>query len=106
MVGIWLLIPEHLRIGTWDLLCGWTGKPTPQVEPRLSLQLVHEAALCVTGVRQARSLSQKGFELANGLSFVATDKAIHEILNAHTMAEAQALQIALGKIRSHFDLLV
>jgi len=20
MVGIWLLIPEHLRLGTWDLL--------------------------------------------------------------------------------------
>jgi len=58
MVGIWLLMPEHLRIGTWDLLCGWTRKPTPQVEPRLALQLVHEDALCVTGVRQARSLSQ------------------------------------------------
>ena len=41
----------------------------------------------------------KGFELANGLPFVATDKAIHELLNAHTVAEAQALQIALGKIR-------
>ncbi|HLE88179.1 MAG TPA: hypothetical protein VI727_11005 [Candidatus Brocadiaceae bacterium] len=40
----------------------------------------------------------KGFELADGLPFVATDKAIHEILNAHTVAEAQALQIALGKI--------
>lgn len=99
MVGIWLLMPEHLRIGTWDLLCGWTRKPTSQVEPRLALQLVHEAALCVTGVRQARSLSQKGFELANGLPFVATDKAIHELLDAHTVAEAQALQIALGKIR-------
>ena len=58
MVGIWLLIPEHLRIGTWDMLCGWTSKPIPQVEPRLALQLVHEAALCVTGVRQARFLSQ------------------------------------------------
>lgn len=99
MVGIWLLVPEHLRMGTWDLLCGWTKKSTPQVEPRLALQLVHEAALCVTGVRQARSLSQKGFELANGLPFVATDKAIHELLDAHTVAEAQSVQIALGKIR-------
>ena len=61
--------------------------------------MVHEAALCVTDVRQARSLSQKGFELANGLPFVATDKAIQELLNAHTVAESQALQIALGKIR-------
>ena len=30
----------------------------PQVEPRLALQLVHEATLCVTCIRQARSLSQ------------------------------------------------
>jgi len=29
MVGIWLLIPKHLRIGTWELLCGWTNKPIP-----------------------------------------------------------------------------
>ena len=26
MVGLWLLIPEHLRLGTWDLLCGWSGQ--------------------------------------------------------------------------------
>ncbi len=99
MVGIWLLIPEHLRLGTWDLLCGWTNKPAPQVEPRLALQLVHEAALCVSGVRESRSLSQKGFELANGLPFLASDKAIHELLNGHTVAEAKALQTALGQIR-------
>ncbi|MEK6621494.1 MAG: hypothetical protein AABZ13_03335 [Planctomycetota bacterium] len=39
MVGIWFLVPEHLRMGTWDLHCGWTKKSTPQVEPRLALQL-------------------------------------------------------------------
>jgi hypothetical protein len=65
----------------------------------LALQLVHEAALCVTGVRQSRTLSQKGFELANGLPFVATDFAIHELLQAHTVAEAENLQVALGRIR-------
>jgi hypothetical protein len=70
MVGIWLLAPEHLRLGTWDLLCGWTGRPGGEVEPRLALQLVHEAALCVTGVRETHCLSQKGFELASGLPFV------------------------------------
>jgi len=26
-VGLWLLIPEHLRLGTWDLLKAWTGIP-------------------------------------------------------------------------------
>ena len=77
MVGLWLLVPEHLRLGTWDLLCGWTGHPTPRLEPRVALQLVHEAALCVSGVRQQRTLSQKGFELLNGLPFVVSDMAVH-----------------------------
>jgi hypothetical protein len=105
-MGLWLLVPEHLRLGTWDLLCGWTRKPGESVHPRLALQLVHEAALCVTGVRQARSLAQKGLELINGLPFIATDTAIHHLLNEHTIAEAQELQIALGKLRrasGHFS---
>ncbi len=99
LVGLWLLIPEHLRLGTWDLFCGWTQKPPTSLYPRLALQLVHEAALCVPGLRQSRTLSQKGFELANGLPFVASDVAIHDLLAAHTVAESEALQIALGQIR-------
>lgn len=99
MVGIWLLIPEYLRLGTWDLLQGWTHRPGSTVEPRLALQLVNEAALCRTGIRKLKSLSQKGFELANGLPFVATDQAIHNLLEAHTIQEAQAFQLALGRIR-------
>ena len=75
LVGLWLLIPEHLRLGTWDLLCGWSGQAAERVEPRLALQMVHESALCSTGLRQQRSLSQRGFELANGLPFVASDVA-------------------------------
>jgi hypothetical protein len=99
MVGLWLLIPEHLRLGTWDLFCGWSAQPGQRVEPRLALQLVHEAALCSTGLRQQRSLSQRGFELANGLPFVASDVAIHSLLAEHTVAESRRLQIALGQIR-------
>jgi hypothetical protein len=98
-VGIWLLIPELLRLGAWDLISGWSGKPTPCVESRLALQLVHEAALCVTGIRQSRALTQEGFELANGLPFLATDQEIHELLSHHTVAEAENLQIALGAVR-------
>ena len=99
LVGLWLLIPEHLRLGTWDLLCGWSGQSGGRVEPRLALQLVHEAALCTTGVRQQRVLSQRGFELANGLPFVASDVAMHCLLAEHVVAEAQRLQVALGRIR-------
>jgi len=98
-MGLWLLVAEHLRLGTWDLLCGWTGGPAAEVEPRLALQLVHEAALCVTGIRARRCLSQSGFALANGLPFVASDVAVHRVLDAHTVAEAEALQVALGRAR-------
>jgi hypothetical protein len=103
MPGIWLLIPEYLRLGTWDLLKSWSGAPDEEVQPRLALQLVNESALCVNGIRMKRALSQKGFELANGLPFVATDPAIHQLLDNHSVAEAQRLQIALGKIRQTFD---
>ena len=99
LVGLWLLIPEHLRLGTWDLLCGWTRQAGATVEPRLALQLVHEATLCLTGIRERQALQNRGFELANGLPFVATDVAMHQLLAAHTVAEAKDLQLALGKIR-------
>lgn len=77
----------------------WSGLPSERVEPRLALHLVNEAALCLCSYRQQRTLSQKGFELANGLPFVPTDLAIHDLLAAHTVQQAQHLQIALGKLR-------
>jgi len=63
-----------------------------------------EAPLCVSGVRERRCLSQRGFELANGLPFVATDEAIHCLLDERTVAESQALQVALGQVRSTLGL--
>ena len=106
LVGLWLLVPEHMRLGTWDLLCGWAHCATEYVHARLALQLIHEAAMCINGVRQARSLGQKGFELINGLPFLGNDVAVHHLLAEHTVAEAQELQIALGKLRlasGHFS---
>ena len=76
--------------------------PDERVEPRLVLQLINESALCVSGIRMKRTLSQKGFELANGLPFIATDPAIHHLLDSHDVAEAQRLQVALGKVRQTF----
>jgi hypothetical protein len=102
MVGIWLLIPEYLRLGAWQLLQSWSATAEEQVEPRLALQLVNESALCVNGIRMKRTLSQKGFELANGLPFVATDPAIHTLLDSRSVADAQRLQMALGKVRQTF----
>jgi len=105
LVGLWLLLAEHLRLGTWELLCGWCRQPGEGVWPRLALQLVQESALCLTGLRDARGLRQRGFELANGLPFLASDVAIHQLLNGHTIEEAKNLQSALGRrrlARRHF----
>ncbi len=102
-MGLWMLVPEHLRLGTWDLLKGWSHAGDNDIAPRLALQLVHEAAVCATGIRRGRSLGQKGFELANGLPFIATDTAIHELLSRRSIAQAQQLQIALGKLRRTHD---
>jgi hypothetical protein len=98
-LGLWLLVPEHLRLGTWDLLLDWTKQLPQRVEPRLALQLVHEAALCVAGLRAARSLPQNSFGLLQGLPFLASDLAIHQLLGAHTVEQAQQLQRALGERR-------
>ena len=106
LLGLWLLIPEYLRLGAWGLLTQWAGQSGNEAGPRLALQLVNEAALCVAGVRQQRCLSQKGFELAQGLPFVGSDQAVHELLQRHTIAQAQALQVQLGMIRrarGHFQ---
>ena len=104
-VGIWLLAPEHLRLGSWALLCAWSQGGAETVGPRLALHLVQEAALCLGNLRRDRSLSQKGFELANGLPFVPSDPAVHDLLEGHSVAEAAALQVALGqarRARGHF----
>lgn len=97
--GLWLLVPEHLRLGSWELLRQWSGENDKALAPRLALQLVHEAALCVSGIRPLRSLCHQGFEVINGLVKIATDKEIHELLDRHTVAEAKHLQIVLGQYR-------
>jgi hypothetical protein len=100
LLGIWLLVAEDLRLGTWDLVRSWAGPTAPEaLPPRLALHLIHEAALCRPSLRFERSLRHKGFELANGLPFLPTDPAIHELLNAHTCPEAYQLQIRLGQLR-------
>jgi hypothetical protein len=106
LVGLWLLVPEHLRLGTWDLLTRWAGPSPSDLSARLSLQLLHEAALGVVNLRTARTLSQKGFELLNGLPFVASDQSLHDLLAAHTVHQAEELQLALGclrRARGHFQ---
>jgi hypothetical protein len=103
LVGLWLLVAEHLRLGTWDLLRGWTGRSTERIEPRLALQMVHEAALCARGIRNNRTLTHRdGFGLVNGLPFVGGDVSVHQLLTASTVRDTQRLQVALGKLRFAF----
>lgn len=100
------MVPELLRLGAWDLLCGWTEQPSGSVHPRIALQLINEAALCLSGKRQSRCLSQKGFELANGLPFVVSDVAVHRLLSSIEISDSMELQVALGRIRhaaGHFN---
>jgi Transposase DDE domain len=99
LAGIWLLAPALLRLGAWDLVCSWSAQRPDRLEPRLALQLIHEAALCTTGLRHRRTVNQHIFELANGLPFLAADCAIHELLGARTVFDSQRLQVALGKLR-------
>ncbi|HWT78110.1 MAG TPA: hypothetical protein VN648_04830, partial [Candidatus Methylomirabilis sp.] len=100
LLGLWLLIPEHLRLGTWDLLRTWSGGAAQEApEPRLALHLLHEAALCRPSLRAERSLRHRGLELINGLPWLPADSAVHDLLEAHTLQEAQQLQIDLGQLR-------
>ncbi len=94
LVGLWRLAPEHLRLGTGDLLTRWAGASPSDLSARLALQLVHEAARGVVPLRTTRTLTPKGFELLNGLPFVAADQSVHDLLEAHTVQPAEALQLA------------
>jgi hypothetical protein len=101
IAGIWLLVAEHMRLGTWDLLRGWTHSGKDQVAPRLALQIVNEAAVCTSGIRSQRTLNGRGgFELACGLPFVASDAAIHDLLDSRPIDETIELQATLGRLRN------
>lgn len=99
MVGLWLLAGEHLRLGSWDLIKAWAGGGDWAIEPRLALQLVHEAALCVNRIRRKENIAHQGFELLNGLPWVASDPQIHRLLDTHTTGQARHFQQQLIKLR-------
>ena len=99
LVGLWFLAAEHLRLGNWDLIKGYTGGNDSDIEPRIAMQLVNETALCSNRVRQSNYIAHQGFELLNGLGFLVTDEQVHNLLDKHTVSEAQSLQEALAAIR-------
>jgi len=103
--GVWLLVPELLRLGAWDLLKAWTKKTDIDFEPRVALQLVNESAMCINRVREKNSLGHQGFQLANGMGRLVTDEQVHLLLNDHTMQQAEELLVNLGyqrKLSGHY----
>jgi len=101
LVGLWFLAAEHLRMGNWDLIKGYTGCSDADIEPRIALQIVNEAALCNNRIRKSNYITHQGFELLNGLGFLVTDEQVHDLLDSHTVSEAQSLQETLALIRSN-----
>jgi hypothetical protein len=63
------------------------------------MQIVNEAALCSNRVRKSNYITHQGFELLNGLGFLVTDGQVHDLLDNHTVSEAQSLQESLAMIR-------
>ncbi|MGF1671620.1 MAG: transposase [Balneolaceae bacterium] len=97
-LGLWLLIPELLRLGAWDLLSGTFARRA--MDPRIALQMVGEAAVCVDRLRRKGSLCNQGFSLAAGLSVLASDHSVHQLLDGHSMADYEELQVALLQLRT------
>ncbi len=104
-IGIWLLIPELLRLGAWDILKGWTRKADSDLDPRVALQIVNESAMCINRIRSKNSLGHQGFHLANGMGKLISDEQAHLLLNRHTMEQAQEMLVNLGiqrKLLGHY----
>jgi hypothetical protein len=105
VTGLWFLIGEHLRLGTWDLLKGLTGKTDYDFEPRIAQQLINESAACRSRIRSGNYITNQGFELLNGLRVLASDEEVHKFLNQYSMEQYRDLQqnlIKMRKINGHF----
>jgi hypothetical protein len=95
------LAAEHLRLGSWDLIQGFTGNADKAIDPRIAMQIVNEAALCNNRIRKNNYISHQGFELLNGLGFLVTDEEVHKLLDKHTVQDSIELQEALALVRSN-----
>jgi hypothetical protein len=106
VAGLWFLVAEHLRLGSWDMVKAYTGGHDASLAPRIGMQLVNESSLCSTRVRKKNYITHQGFELLNGLGFLVTDEQVHKTLSATTVSQAKDLQKELALIRAnrgHFE---
>lgn len=98
-MGLWLLIPEYLRLGVWDLVKGMFNGHANRMASQLALQMINESALCVSRIRERGSLCHQGFSLVNGLSFLASDESIHDLLDSQSMQQYEEMQVNLLRLR-------
>jgi hypothetical protein len=94
--GLWLLVPEMLRLGLWDILKAWTGKEDTALEPKIALQMVNESALCTNRVRKQNSLGHQGFQLVNGMGRLVTDQQAHLLMDHHSVEQTRQMLVNLG----------
>jgi len=88
-----------LRLGTWDLLTMFTKERKDiSLKRKLGLQIIHESAMC-SRIRRCNTICHQGFDILNGLPFIASDVQIHGFLSERSIEESRELQIALGKLR-------
>lgn len=105
-MGLWLLVPEYLRLGTWDFLKGIFATHDNALAPQMGMQMVNESALCLNRLRHRDSLCHQGFGMVNGLSFLATDESIHSLLADQHISTYEQLQASLLQLRyadGHYD---
>ena len=63
------------------------------------MQVIHESAMCNTRIRKSNTICHQGFDILNGLPFIANDVQIHNLLSEHSIEQVRELQITLGKLR-------
>ena len=64
LLGLWLLVPEPMRLDTWDWLRTWSGESSDDaLDACLALHLVHEALDCIQTARHLRPHDKRAGEL-------------------------------------------
>lgn len=89
-----------MRLGVWDILKGlYNIEGNACLSTHMGLQLVNESAIGVNRLRKRNSLSNQGFATANGLSFLAADEPVHELLDSCCVEDYQDAQKKLYHLR-------
>lgn len=100
-VGLWFLIASYLKLGVWDIIKSFTGSSDRDIDARIAMQIVNEAALCSNRIRRSNYMENQGFEIASGLGFLASDKQVHIFLDKHTVCQSEQMQMDLAAIRKN-----